>query len=73
MKDRITGSSIKPLAIPKMMIPNHSLKKTRKIYVFAGASVTMARNVEKPPWKTLDPILLRACYALYTLFDSSVS
>ena len=73
MKDRITGSSIKPLAIPKMMIPNHNLKKTMKIYVFAGAKQIMAKNVENPPWNTLDPILLKAYCALYTLLDSLVS
>ena len=61
MKERMTGNNMKPFAIPKMIMPNHSLKKTRKIYVFAGARVTMAKNVEKPPWNTLDPILLRAC------------
>ena len=73
MKESMTGKSMKPLAIPKMMMPNQSLKKTRKMYVFAGARVTMAKNVEKPPWKTLEPILLRACCALYTLFYSFVS
>lgn len=33
----------------------------------------MAMNVEKPPWKTLEPILLSAIFDLYTLisyFDS---
>lgn len=64
MKERITGSSKKPFDSPKRMMPNHRRKKTTNMYVLEGESVTMARNVEKPPWNTLDPILLSACYAL---------
>ena len=29
----------------------------------------MAKNVEKPPWNTLDPIWLMALDALYRRFD----
>jgi hypothetical protein len=61
MKERITGRSMKPFAMPNIMMPNHSLKITRKIYVFAGARARIDKNVDKPPWNTLEPILLRAC------------
>ena len=52
----MTGSSMKPLDMPKRMIENQSLKKMMKTYDFEGAVSMMARKVEKPPWKTLEPI-----------------
>jgi hypothetical protein len=52
----MTGSSIKPLLIPKIIMPNQALKKTINTYDLEGLSVMMARKVEKPPWKILEPI-----------------
>jgi len=62
---------MKPFDMPKMMIPNQALKNTMKMYVLEGARVMIARNVEKPPWKILDPICDRAFLTLYILFSSS--
>ena len=56
IKESTTGSSKNPLAIAKIMIPNHILKNVTKMYDFDPASTEIARNVEKPPWKTLEPI-----------------
>jgi hypothetical protein len=56
MNDSITGSRMNPFAIPKIMIPNQALKNTIKTYDLLGLRVIMAKNVEKPPWKILEPI-----------------
>ena len=45
----MTGSSMKPLDMPKRIIENQSLKKMMKTYDFEGAVSMMARKVEKPP------------------------
>jgi len=55
------------------MIPNHILKKDLKIYELLGERTIMARRVEKAPWKTLEPIFLRAPLALKILFLYFVS
>ena len=47
---------MKPLATPKIMIPNHILKKDMKMYDLLGARITIARKVEKAPWNTDEPI-----------------
>ena len=52
----MTGRSMKPLDMPKRMMENHSLKKMMKTYDLEGAVRIMDRKVEKPPWKTLEPI-----------------
>lgn len=59
-----------PLAIPKMMIPNQSLKKAMKTYETLGARTMMAKKVEKPPWNTEEPIFPKALLALITLGES---
>jgi len=66
-RDRSTGRRIKPLQTPKMMIPNHILKKTINIYDLLPESTTIASNVENAPWNTLGPIYPRAPLALRTL------
>ena len=63
----MTGSSMKPLHMPKRMIENQSLKKMMKTYDLEGAVSMIARNVEKPPWNTLEPIWRRAVFALCCL------
>jgi hypothetical protein len=67
-RDRITGRSIKPLLTPNIIIPNHILKKTSKIYDLDPERTMIAKNVEKAPWNTLGPIYPRAPLALSTLF-----
>jgi hypothetical protein len=54
--ESITGKRMNPLAIPKVMIPNQARKKTTKMYDLEPLSMQMAKKVEKPPWKILDPI-----------------
>ena len=56
MKLRITGSKKNPFDMPKMMIPTQSLKNTTNTYELEGPKAEMASRVEKPPWKTLEPI-----------------
>lgn len=63
--ERRTGKRMNPLATPKMMMPNHILKNDMKMYDLLGESTIMARNVEKAPWKTLEPMEPRAPLALY--------
>jgi hypothetical protein len=62
-----------PLAIPKNIMQNRDLKKYEKIYDFAGANEIIARKVEKPPWKMLEPICLKAISILNFLFSPSVN
>ena len=45
----MVGSNIKPFAIPNVIIPNHILKNSPRMYDFAGASTIIAMNVENPP------------------------
>ena len=52
----MTGSSRNPLDMPKRMIPTHILKKTTNMYDYEFPNAEIARKVENPPWKTLDPI-----------------
>lgn len=68
MKVNIIGRRKNPLHIPKMMMPTHSLKKTTKTYELDGPRARMARRVEKPPWKTDEPIYEMAIFALKSLF-----
>lgn len=49
IKDKMVGSRMKPLAIPKMTIPNHILKKTTKMYDLAIERTITAMKVEAPP------------------------
>ena len=42
--------------MPKTMIPHHILKNTTNMYDFDGPKAEIAKKVEKPPWKTLEPI-----------------
>ena len=67
MKVSMTGRSMKPLDMPKRMIENQSLKKMMNMYDLDGAVRIMARKVENPPWKTLEPISRRAVFALCCL------
>lgn len=71
MYDRRTGSKMKPLAMPNVIMPNQALKNTRKMYDLEGPSITIARKVEKPPWKILDPIYDKAFLILYSRFSVS--
>ena len=64
MTDKMIGKRMKPLAIPKTTIPKKVLNMTTKMYDLAMLSVMTARKVEKPPWRTLDPIWLTATLAL---------
>lgn len=47
---------MKPLVMPKRMMLNQSLKKIMNTYDLEGAVRMIAKNVEKPPWNTLEPI-----------------
>lgn len=67
-KESSTGRRMKPLQTPKMMIPNHILKNDLKMYDLEGDSIMIARNVEKAPWNTLEPMEPRAVLALKTRF-----
>ena len=58
---------MKPFVIPNSMIMNHSLKKMIKTYDLDGAVRIIAKNVEKPPWNTLEPIYCRAAFVLNCL------
>ena len=49
------------------MIPNHCLKKARNTYDEEAEIVTIAKKVEKAPWKTEVPILVKAPLTLDTL------
>ena len=71
--DSSTGKRMNPFDMPKTIIPNHSLKKDLKIYVSPGRSTKIAKKVENPPWKTLEPIFYSAILALYCLILLLVS
>ena len=64
MNVKITGSKKKPLDIPNIMMPTHSLKNTTKTYELDGPSADIASKVENPPWNTDEPIWLIAIFAL---------
>jgi hypothetical protein len=65
----MTGKKINPFATPKIIIPNHIRKNMVKIYDLEVDRTTIARKVEKAPWKTDGPIAPRAPRALKILFS----
>ena len=54
--DKITGYNIIPFNMPNTIMIVHVFQNTLKVYSVAKAITEMASRVEKPPWKTLDPI-----------------
>ena len=64
MRESNTGSRIKPLSMPKLITHNQVLKNMLETYVFPKPRHMTAIKVEKPPWKTLEPIWLTAFFAL---------
>ena len=54
--ESMTGNRIIPLSIPKPMMKTQVRKNTTNVYNFAKNSIDMERKVEKPPWKTDEPI-----------------
>ena len=73
MKDKMMGRRMKPLAMPKTTIPKNVLNMTTKMYDLAMLRVMTASKVEKPPWKTLEPIWLIATVALKWRYFMAVS